>query len=84
MQRLSTELEILKSVGGLAKVILPELKKWKIGSKTSNCMFIGHAEKNVSLYTFCSKKCFSLQYNFGNKECWIFLEHIFFAIWVWR
>jgi len=32
----------------LAKVMLPNPKKRKIGSKTSDCMFLGYAEHSVA------------------------------------
>ena len=34
--------------GCLAKVLLPDPKKRKLGSKTSDCMFIGYANHNVA------------------------------------
>ena len=37
--------------GCLAKVLLPDLKKRKIGSKTSDCSFIGYAQQS-SAYRF--------------------------------
>ena len=37
--------------GCLAKVMLPDPKKRKIGSKTSNCMFIGYTS-NSAAYKF--------------------------------
>ena len=37
--------------GCLAKVMLPEPKRKKIGSKTSDCMFIGYA-KHSAAYRF--------------------------------
>ena len=37
------DLKYLKIWGYLAKVLLPEPKKRKIGSKTFDCMFIGYA-----------------------------------------
>ena len=42
------DLKYLKVWGCLAKVMLPELKKRKIGSKTSNCIFIGYAEHSAT------------------------------------
>ena len=36
-------LKYLKVWGCLAKVMLPNTKKGKIGSKTSDCLFIGYA-----------------------------------------
>ena len=35
----------------LSKVLLPDLKKRKIGSKTSDCLFIGYAQQS-SAYRF--------------------------------
>lgn len=34
--------------GCLAKVMLPNSKKRKIGSKSSDCMFIGYAEHSAA------------------------------------
>ena len=42
-------LKYLKVWGCLAKVILPKPKKRKIGSKTSDCMFISYAENSATL-----------------------------------
>ena len=44
-------LKYLKGWGCLAKVMLPDPKKGKIGSKTSDCMFIGYAS-NSAAYRF--------------------------------
>ena len=41
-------LNYLKVWGCLAKVLLPDLKKRKIGSKTSDCMFIGYAQQSAA------------------------------------
>jgi len=41
-------LKYLRVWGCLAKVMLPGPKKRKIGSKTSDCMFLGYAEHNVA------------------------------------
>ena len=41
-------LKYLKVWGCLAKVMLPEPKRKKIGSKTSDCMFIGYAEHSAA------------------------------------
>jgi len=41
-------LKYLKLWGCLAKVILTDPKKKKIGSKTSDCMFLGYAEHSVA------------------------------------
>ena len=41
-------LKYLRVWGCLAKVILPEPKKMKIGSKTSDCLFIGYAQHSVA------------------------------------
>jgi len=41
-------LKYLKVWGCLAKVMLPEPTKRKLGSKTSNCMFIGYAQNSVA------------------------------------
>ena len=70
-------LKYLKVWGCLAKVILPEPKKRKIGSKTSDCMFIGHAN-NSAAYRFLVLKSDILESNTiietKNAE---FFEHIF-------
>ena len=41
-------LKYLKVWGCLAKVMLPDPKKRKIGSKTYDCMFIGYASNNAA------------------------------------
>jgi hypothetical protein len=41
-------LKYLKVWGCLAKVMLPDPKKRKIGSKTSDCLFIGYAEHSAA------------------------------------
>ena len=41
-------LSYLKVWGCLAKVMLLDTKKRKIGSKTSDCMFIGYAEHSAA------------------------------------
>ena len=41
-------IKYLKVWGYLAKVMLPDLKKRKIGSKTYDCMFIGYVNNNAS------------------------------------
>ena len=41
-------LKYLKVWGCLANVMLPDSRKRKIGSMTSNCMFIGYASNNVA------------------------------------
>ena len=41
-------LNYLKVWGCLAKVLLPDFKKRKIGSKTSDCLFIGYAQQSVA------------------------------------
>ena len=51
----STILQILKSVGCLAKVAIPSPKKTKIGPKTIDCIFIGYV-KNSSAYRFLIHK----------------------------
>ena len=44
-------LKYLKVWGCLAKVLLPETKKRKLGSKTADCVFIGYAQ-NSAAYRF--------------------------------
>jgi len=41
-------LKYLRVWGCLAKVMLPDTKKRKICSKTSDCMFLGYAEHSVA------------------------------------
>nr|KYP36589.1 Retrovirus-related Pol polyprotein from transposon TNT 1-94 [Cajanus cajan] len=41
-------LKYLRVWGCLAKVLLPDPKKRKIGPKTSDCMFIGYAERSAA------------------------------------
>jgi hypothetical protein len=43
-------LKYLKVWGCLAKIMLPESKKRKIGSKISDCMFIGYVEHNAAYH----------------------------------
>ena len=70
-------LKYLKVWGCLAKVMLPDPKKTKIGSKISNCMFIGYAS-NSATYRFLVLKSDVLECNTiietKNAE---FFEHIF-------
>ena len=70
-------LKYLKVWGCLAKVILPDPKKREIGSKTSDCMFIGYAS-NSETYRFLVLKSDVLESNTiietKNAE---FFEHIF-------
>ena len=55
-------LKYLKVWGCLAKVILPDPKKRKIGSKTFDCMFIGY-ENNSAAYRFLVLKSDVLESN---------------------
>ncbi|PNX71449.1 retrotransposon-related protein, partial [Trifolium pratense] len=55
-------LKYLKVWGCLAKVLLPEPKKRKIGSKTCDCMFIGYAG-NSAAYRFLVLKSDVLEKN---------------------
>jgi hypothetical protein len=55
-------LKYLKVWGCLAKVLLPEPKKRKIGSKTCDCMFIGYAS-NSAAYRFLVLKSDVLELN---------------------
>ena len=55
-------LQYLKVWGCLAKVLLPDFKKRKIGSKTSDCMFIGYAQQS-SAYRFLVVKSDILDHN---------------------
>ena len=41
--------------GCLAKVLFPEPKKWKVGPKTFDAMFVGYAENSVT-YRFLVNK----------------------------
>jgi len=41
-------LKYLRVWGCLAKVMLPDPKKRKIGSKTSDCLFLGYAKHSVA------------------------------------
>ena len=70
-------LKYLKVWGCLAKVMLPDPKKRKIGSKTCDCMFIGYAS-NSATYRFLVLKSDVLESNTiietKNAE---FFEHIF-------
>jgi len=63
--------------GCLAKVILPDPKKRNIGSKTSDCMFLGYAEHSAA-YRFLVLKSDVIEHNTivetKNVE---FFEHIF-------
>ena len=64
-------------MGYLANILLPESKKRKLGSKTSDCMFIGYAEHNAT-YKFNFFRNDVLNYNtiieIKNVE---FFEYIF-------
>jgi hypothetical protein len=66
----SSNLKYQKIWGCLAKVMLPEPKKRKIGSKTSDCMFIGYAENSVACM-FLVLKSDVLDYNtiIEGKKC---------------
>jgi hypothetical protein len=70
-------LKYLRVWGCLAKVMLPDPKKRKIGSKTSDCLFIGYAEHSAA-YRFLVLKSDVLSCNIiietKNAE---FLENIF-------
>lgn len=55
-------LSYLKVWGCLAKVILPDPKKRKIGSKTVDCLFIGYAKRSAA-YRFLVLKSDVLDYN---------------------
>ena len=70
-------MKYLKALGCLAKVLLPKSKKRKMGSKTSDCMFLGYAEHNF-VYKFLVSKCGVLDCNIiidtKNTE---FFFHIF-------
>ena len=70
-------LKYLKVWGCLAKVILLDLKKRKIGSKTFDCMFVGYAS-NSAAYRFIVLISDVLEWNTiietKNAE---FFEHIF-------
>ena len=73
----SPNLKYLKVWGCLAKVMLPDPKKRKLGSKTSDCMFIGYDEHSVA-YRFLVLQSDVLDYNTivetKNAE---FFEHVF-------
>jgi hypothetical protein len=63
--------------GCLAKVMLPEPKKRKLGSRTCDCVFIGYA-CNSSCYRFLVIKSDALDYNtIIEYENAIFFEHVF-------
>jgi hypothetical protein len=66
----SSNLKYLKVWGFLVKVMLPEQKETKIGSKTSDCMFIGYAENSVACM-FLVLKSDVLDYNtiIEGKKC---------------
>ena len=70
-------LNYLKVWGCLAKVMLPEPKKRKIGSKTADCMLVGYAQ-NSAAYRFLVLKSDVLESNTiietKNAE---FFEHIY-------
>ena len=48
MERSCTYIKYLKVWGCLAKVMLLDPKKRKIGSKTYDCMFIGYASNSAA------------------------------------
>jgi len=70
-------LKYLRVWGCLAKVMLLDPKKRKIGSKTSDCMFLGYVEHSVA-YRFLVLKSDVIEHNTivetKNVE---FFEHIF-------
>ena len=72
----SANLKYLKVWGCLAKVMLPEPKRKKIGSKTSDCMFIGYVKNSVA-YRFLVLKNDVVHHNIiietKNEK---FFEHI--------
>ncbi|OMO54671.1 Integrase, catalytic core [Corchorus capsularis] len=55
-------LKYLKCGGCLAKVLLPDIKKRKVGSKTSDCLFIGYAEHSAA-YRFLVLKSDAIECN---------------------
>ena len=63
-------------INSLAKVMLPNHKKRKIGSKTSDCMFIRYAS-NSEAYRFLVLKSDVLECNtiIETKKCRICLTH---------
>ena len=70
-------LEYLKVWGCLAKVMLPEPKKRKFGSRTCDCVFIGYA-CNSSCYRFVVNKSDILEsYTIIESENAMFFEHLF-------
>ena len=70
-------LKYLKVWGFFAKVMLPDPKRRKIGSKTSDCMFIGYANNSVA-YRFLVLKSYVLESNtiIETKNA-KFFEHVF-------
>ena len=70
-------MKYLRVWGCLAKVMLPDPKKRKIGSKTSDCIFLGYAEHSVA-YRFLVLHSDIIERNIiietKNVE---FFEHIF-------
>ena len=63
--------------GCLAKIILPKLKKKKLGYRTCDCVFIGYAS-NSSYYRFLVIKSDILEsYTIIESENVIFYEHLF-------
>ena len=74
----SRNLKYLKVWGCLDKVMLSYPKKRKIGSKTSNCMFIGYASNSVA-YRFLVLKSDVLECNtiIETKNTEFFFKHIF-------
>ena len=70
-------LEYLKVWGCLAKVMLPEPKRRKLGSRTCDCVFIGYA-CNSSCYRFLVIKSDILEsYTIIEYENAIFFKHMF-------
>ena len=63
--------------GCLAKVMLSNPKKRKIGSKTSDCTFLGYAKHNVA-YRFLVLKSDVIEHNtIVERKNVEFFEHIF-------
>ena len=70
-------LKNLRVWGCLAKVMLPYPKKSKIGSKTSDCMFLRYAEHSVA-YRFLVLSSDMIEHNFiVVMKIVEFFEHIF-------
>ena len=70
-------LEYLKVWGCLAKVMLPEPKRRKLGSRTCDCVFISYACNSLCYRFLVIKSDILESYTIIESENAIFFEHVF-------